>query len=573
MPRLSTKYSIYSLMRLGLTKFCFKRLDFKRLNLKKPNYKKLRLITMGLMVSGLSLPTNAESVTLNEKKIQQIMQQLQIPGAAIGIVKDGKIIAAQGFGVKTLGKTDPIDSNSIFKIASNTKAFTAAALAILVDEKKINWEGKVLDYLPNFKMHDPWVTEHFNIIDLLTHRSGLGLGAGDLMLWPEPSSFTRQQVLHNLRHLKPTGEFRADYAYDNLLYIVASEIIPAVTDQTWESFVQQKIMQPVGMDSCFAGNVSTEKQQDIATPHGIVAGKLQTIIRPIDPDKPSVSAPAGGIQCSLNDMLKWVKVQLNNGQTADGQSLFSEQQHKMMWTPHTIMPVSSRSKRFDNTHLSAYGLGWRINDMNGHLQVHHTGSLAGMYSFVSLFPELDLGFVVLTNQQSSAARSALMYTVMKPYLGDTTTDWLAKFNPPTSKNLVTAENVAKTEQDYNLAYLSNPAFNAYLGTYEDPWLGRFIIESSNISTNNETPNLRIRSLRVEKFIGHLYLQKHEDNSSKNLSDTLLIRWDDRSLEADAIIDFKRDGHGVVNGMTFTPASKDIDFSYDFQDLNFTKISE
>lgn len=513
-----------------------------------------------LLIGGLSMFTHAKSSTLDEDEIQKIMQELHIPGVAIGVIKNGEIIAAQGFGVKDINSKEPVDTDSIFKIASNTKAFTAAALAILVDENKISWDGKVQSYLPNFKLHDPWVSEHFNIIDLLTHRSGLGLGAGDLMLWPEPSSFTRQQVLHNLRHLKPTGEFRADYAYDNLLYIVASEIIPAVTGKSWETFVEQKIMQPLDMQHCFAGNVNKQKQKDIATPHGIVDGKLQTIIRPIDPDKPSVSAPAGGIQCSLNDMLKWVKVQLNQGEIADGKSLFSQAQHKMMWTPHTIMPVSARSKRFDNTHLSAYGLGWRINDMDGHLQVHHTGSLAGMYSFVSLFPELDLGFVVLTNQQSSAARSALMYTVMKPYLGDNTTDWLAKFSPASSKSSLASKQKNNTELNNALANSTNSDVEQYVGTYEDPWLGQFIIEYSD---NDKTDNLRIRSLRVEKFVGDLHLQSNEDK--------LLIRWDDRSLEADAVITFKHNKLGEVSGMTLAPASKGIDFSYDFQDLDFTKL--
>jgi CubicO group peptidase (beta-lactamase class C family) len=518
-----------------------------------------------LLVSGLNVFNHAESATLNEKKIQQIMQRLQIPGAAIGIVKNGKVIAARGFGVKTIGNKAPIDTNSIFKIASNTKAFTAAALALLVDDGKISWEGKVQSYLADFKLYDPWVSEQFNLIDLLTHRSGLGLGAGDLMLWPEPSSFTRQEVLHNLRHLKPTGEFRADYAYDNLLYIVASEIIPAVTGNSWETFVEQRIMQPLGMTHCFAGKVSSQRQADIVTPHGIVDGKLHTIIRPIDPDKPSVSGPAGGVQCSLNDMLTWVKVQLNQGKTAEGIPLFSQAQHNMMWTPHTIMPVSWRSKHFDNTHLSAYGLGWRINDMDGYLQVHHTGSLAGMYSFVSLFPELDLGFVVLTNQQSSAARSALMYTTMKPYLGDTSSDWLAKFSPSASKQSATANNMDKTEQDLKLANLNNSDFNAYVGTYDDPWLGRFIIEQTPYSrSDNKAAGLQIRSLRVKKFVGTLYLQDSKDS--------LLIRWHDRSLEADAIIHLKRNKQSNVIGMTLAPASKDIDFSYDFQDLDFIKLT-
>jgi hypothetical protein len=242
----------------------------------------------------------------------------------------------------------------------------------------------------------------------------------------------------------------------------------------------------------------------------------------------------------------------------------------MMWTPQTIMPVSWRSKRFDNTHLSAYGLGWRINDMDGYLQVHHSGSLAGMYSFVSLFPELDLGFVVLTNQQSSAARSALMYTAMKPYLGDTSSDWLAKFSPPPKKHSATkpsgtTDNADNNSPENTIASINNTDFNAYIGTYDDPWLGHFIIEQTPHSPpDNKAAGLQIRSLRVEKLVGTLYLQNSKDN--------LLIRWHDRSLEADAIIHLKRDNQGIVIGMTLAPESKDIDFSYDFQDLDFTKLT-
>jgi CubicO group peptidase (beta-lactamase class C family) len=516
------------------------------------------LVVMLLSLLGTAC-FNLQAKPIDETKINEIMRVFNVPGAAIGIVHKGQVVAAKGFGVKTLGKAEPIDGDSIFKIASNTKAFTAAALAILVDEGKISWEGKVQSYLTGFKLYDPWVSEQFNLIDLLTHRSGLGLGAGDLMLWPEPSSFSRQEVLHNLRYLKPTGEFRADYAYDNLLYIVAGEVVPAVTGQSWEQFVEQRIMQPLGMQHCFAGNVSEQMQPHVATPHGIVDGKLQTIIRPVDKDKPSVSGPAGGIQCSLNDMLKWVKVQLAEGEISDKKRLFSQQQHKMMWQPQTIMPLYASSKRRDNSHFSAYALGWRVNDIDVTLQVHHTGSLAGMYSFVSLLPELDLGFVVLTNQQSSAARSSLMYTVMKPYLGDKNTDWLAEFSPQkkASKSTTNQKNNKDThDKTYQKASLATPNNSEYVGAYDDPWLGRFIIHAAQGS-------LEVRSERVSKFVGGLYQYG---------PDQLLIRWHDRSLEADAIISFKRDKNRKVNGMTIRPESSNIDFSYDFQDLDFTKVT-
>lgn len=516
-----------------------------------------------LLVSHISLAQSLEQIDNDmqqySKKVQAIMQHFQVPGAAIGIIKDGQIIQAKGYGVLTQGKPEQVNADTIFKIASNTKAFTTAALALLVDQGKLSWDGKVQAYLPDFQLYDPWVTQHFTVKDLLTHRSGLGLGAGDLMLWPEPSSFTRQEVLHNLRFLKPTGEFRADYAYDNLLYIVAGELIPAVSGLSWEAFVEQRIMQPLGMNHCFAGPVNLDKLPQVATPHGMIAGRLQTIIRPIDREKPSVSGPAGGIQCSLNDMLSWVNMQLSAGKKADGQVLLSAKQHNIMWQPHTIMPLYASSKKRDNSHFSAYGLGWRINDMDGYLQIHHTGSLAGMYSFVSLFPELNLGFVVLTNQQSSAARSALMYTTMKPYLGDTQTDWLAEF--ASSQSTAVGQTQEVSPETLSKLTLKSQGSEAYIGAFDDPWIGRFIIEG-NAQINDGA--LQIRALRIEKFVGDLYQQTEKDH--------VLIRWHDRSLEADAIIYFKRNAQGQVSGMTLLPATPEVDFSYDFQDLDFTKLS-
>jgi CubicO group peptidase (beta-lactamase class C family) len=517
-----------------------------------------RLLIIGFLLLPLKLSlANEKNAPVNlDSQVADIMQHFQVPGVAIGIVQNKQVIKAQGYGVKTLGSPLAVDADTIFKIASNTKAFTAAALAILADEGKLKWQGRVRGYLPDFKMYDPWVSEHFNIIDLLTHRSGLGLGAGDLMLWPEPSSFSRQEVIHNLRYLKPTGEFRADYAYDNLLYIVAGEIVPALSGQSWEDFVEQRILRRLNMQHCFAASVSADKQADVATPHGVVNGKLQTIVRKKNPLQANVSAAAGGMQCSLNDMLTWVTVQLNQGKLSHGQTLFSAAQHKMMWTPHTIMPVSARSQRLDNTHFSAYGLGWRINDMNGYLQVHHSGSLAGMYSMVSMFPELDLGFVVLTNQQSSGARSALMYSLMKPYIGDKTTNWINEFS---AKRAAAPSTTTSTSVPHNPVLANHVLVDEVTGAYDDPWLGRFFIEAQSSAADSP---LQIRSVRVEKLIGLLYSDPEKDK--------FLVRWVDRSLEADVYASFQRDLKGKVVGMQLIPASSDIDFSYDFQDLNFSK---
>jgi len=497
---------------------------------------------------------------------EKVMNTFSIPGVAIGIIEKGNITHVKGYGVKNIHNNQPINTNTIFKIASNSKAFTTAALAILVDEKKISWQGKVVDYLPNFKMHDEWVTKEFTVKDLLTHRSGLGLGAGDLMLWPEPSSFSRAEILHNLRYLKPSGEFRASYAYDNLLYIVAGEIIPAVTGMSWQQFIHKRIIKPLGMTHCYAGDVATVHHQDLAQPHGIVAGKLEIIQRKKNPNKELVSAAAGGIQCSITDMLKWANVFLNQGKYGDGQQLFSVAQYEEMWSAQTIMPISNRAKRWDNSHFSSYGLGWRMNDVNGYLRVHHSGSLSGMYSYVSFFPELELGIVILTNQQSSRARNALMYSLMKSYLplslGEKDSgqriDWLQEmlkgYEQPVSVTNNNMDKNARENEPLSLV-MSEQESQRLIGTYRDAWLGDFIIEK-------QKDKLKISSKRMETLVGELI------KFGKN---KYAVTWDDRGLEADVYAIFSLNDLDEIMTMKLLPQSKSIDFSYDFQDLLFRKI--
>lgn len=530
-----------------------------------------------LLVCMWTVPTGAQ-VTQNEPhesvlnkskldvQVAQIMDSLHIPGVALGLIKDGQVVLKQSYGVKDIRSKEPVTAQSLFKIASNTKAFTAAALAILVDDGKLNWDDPVVKHLPDFQLHDPWISAHFTITDLLTHRSGLGLGAGDLMLWPEPSSFSREEVVHNLRFLKPTGQFRADYAYDNLLYIVAGEVVAAASGQSWEQFVEQRLFAPLGMQHCFAGHIPKAQQTLAATPHGIVNGKLVTVLRDVDTSKPNVSGAAGGIQCSLEDMLIWAQLQLNQGVTADGKRLFSMTQHQAMWSAKTIMPVSSTDQYYNNSHFSAYGLGWRLNDVDGQLRVHHSGSLAGMYSYVTFFPELDLGIVVLTNQQSSAARSALMYSLMKPYLGDSKTDWLDVFAPNTSSlDNKTAKAQSSHVERLNDQFsktkpvlISDPELQTALGNYRDNWLGDFYVEQRD-------GRIQLRSNRVVKLIGGLF--------ADNETDRYLVRWDDRSLEADVYAQFHRDENARVTHIELIPVFSDIDFSYDFQDLNLRKVKE
>src|ERR1700733_8641828 len=217
-----------------------------------------RLSIIFVLVSLPSLVTRAASPSAPpispaaiDATVARAMRAFQVPGMAVGIVKDGKLLYAKGYGVREVGKPGRVDADTLFQIGSNTKAFTAAALAILVDEGKIHWDDRVIDYLPQFRMYDPYVTREFTIRDLLTHRSGLGLGAGDLMFWPT-TDFSRAEVMRGLRYLKPASGFRSEYAYDNLLYMVAGQIIPAVTGKSWEDFITERIFGPLQMRPCAA---------------------------------------------------------------------------------------------------------------------------------------------------------------------------------------------------------------------------------------------------------------------------------------------------------------------------------
>ena len=270
------------------------------------------------------------------------------------------------------------------RLRSNSKAFTTAALAVLNDDGLVSWDGLVIDYIPEFRMHEPYVTVGFTVTDLLTHRSGLPGFVGDMLLWPEPNSFTQADIIHALRYFEPVSGFRSKYAYDNLLYIVAGEIVARVSGKSWGEFVESRIMRPAGMKRCFAETIPKKQMKNIAVPHGVIEGQLSVIERGRIPPQPPISAAAGGIICSLDDMLIWVRTQLNQGTTPAGVELFSEVQSRELWKPRTIRNVSDRDYEINRTHFKAYGLGWRLADVHGYKEVSHTGTLAGMKSYVVL---------------------------------------------------------------------------------------------------------------------------------------------------------------------------------------------
>jgi len=510
-----------------------------------------------IIIMLLSLSVSSKSQVINAAQIDSLValtsKTFDVPGIAVGIIKDGKLIHAKGYGVRSLRTRQKVDENTLFGIASNSKAFTAAALGMLIDEGKLKWDDKVTDYIPEFKMYDPYVTEAFTIRDLLTHRSGLGLGAGDLMMFPDSSNFTRKDIIHNLRYLKPVSSFRTKYDYDNNLYIVAGEVVSRVSGISWEEFIEQRIMKPLGMATSRASINRIPNRDNIVSPHAPVNGKITAI----DIEWSETANAAGGIVSNITDLSKWLIMQLDNGLYNGNKRLFSEAVHDDFWSPQTIINVSGPSPY--NTHFAAYGLGWFLSDVQGYKQVTHTGGLAGIVTQITLIPELKLGIIVLTNQQSGAAFTAITNTIKDSYFGITGVDRVQQQHDRVLKNEAAAKKITDTIwATINAQQKSNTSrtdINNFIGTYNDQWLGEV-----TISLKNGQP--WFDSKRSPKLSGILLPYK---------GNSFVAKWNDRSLDADAYVKFELDENGKASGFTMAAISPLTDFSFDFQDLHLSRV--
>lgn len=487
--------------------------------------------------------------------VERSMKAFDVPGIAVGIVKDGRVIHAKGYGVRSLNSKQKTDEHTLFGIASNSKAFTATALGLLVDQGKINWNDKVRDYIPEFKLYDPYVTEEFTIRDLLTHRSGLGLGAGDLMIFPDSTDFTLKDIIHNLRYLKPVSSFRSQYDYDNNLYIIAGEVVARVSGKSWNDFVQENIITPVGMSKTATSYGSLKDKSNIIDGHAPVNGKVQVIGRNIF----RLAAAAGGINSNITDLCKWVQLWLNKGKYGEGasKSLFSDEVYRAITSPQTIIPIGGPGPY--NTHFAAYGLGFFLSDEKGYKKITHTGGLEGMVTQITMFPELNLGIIVLTNQQEGGAFTSITNQIKDSYFGIKGTDRVAEYSGNRQKQLASARqltdsiwNEIKTVQQSGNAKAD---VNMYTGTYKDPWFGDIIVSIKD-------GKLWFNSKRSFKLTGEMFYYK---------GNTFVIKWEDRAMDADAFASFVLDEDGKAVGLTMKAISPLTDFSYDFQDLDFKRV--
>ncbi len=496
-------------------------------------------------------PISSEQI---DSLVERSMHAFEVPGMAVAVIKDGKVIHSKGYGVRSLRTMEKVDENTLFGIASNSKAFTTTALGILVDEGKIKWDDKVREYIPEFKLYSPFVTEEFTIRDLLTHRSGMGLGAGDLMLFPDSSDFTLKDILHNLQFLKPVSSFRSKYDYDNNLYIVAGEVIARVSGMSWDEFVEQRILQPLGMTHS-AGSFDRVKDKSNAIDgHARVDGKVQVIAR----SSMHLGHSAGGINSNIADLSKWVIMHLNDGRYGDQleKRLVSAQVHNELWSPQTILPINGPTTY--NSHFAAYALGFGLSDVMGYKQVSHTGGLEGMVTQITMIPELKLGIIVLTNQEEGLAFSSISNQIKDAYFGKKGTDRVTEYH--LIRMAALEKDKKLTDSIWNeinavAAKSKSNDYSAYLGTYRDPWFGDIFISIKN-------GKLWFDAKRSPKLTGELFPFK---------GNSFVAKWRDHSMGADAYTIFSLDETGKAVGIKMKPVSPLTDFSYDFQDLDFHRV--
>ena len=526
-----------------------------------PTPRCLIAMTAASLLMLLSGPANAQSVDAAslDAQLDAAMKRYPLPGMAVGVVKDGEVVYRGTRGRLDVAHAQQVDSATMFKIASNSKAMTAALLGRLVDQGKLRWDDPVTKHLPDFRMQQEWVTREMQVRDLLIHNSGLPAGAGDLMLWPEPNHFTRADVLHGMRYLKPKWSFRSRYAYDNTLYIVAGEVAAAVGGASYETLMQREVFAPLRLNRCRVGAWSRDAVGNVAQPHRLNDGSLEVVNRDSAEIPVSTMAAAGGVRCSLDNMLTWASMWLQPdriGVQSDGKPWLSDAQRDAMWSSQQPMPLSSRMRRWDGSHYSAYGYGWRLSDVDGTARVAHTGTLSGMYSSFTLLPEKNVGIVLLINGDADEARTVLMQALTKHFTAPTKNpgvDGYAKLLADERSRAAAAS--PSRIPDTGDRRVSTPAeFAGKSGQWRDAWFGDITICPSD-------GDLVFAAAKSPRLTGRVMTSQHG----------WLVDWDGDAV-SEAWLRFMPET-GAATNLKMAKLDPDGDFSDDFEDLDFRRVGD
>ncbi|MBA17179.1 MAG: serine hydrolase [Sphingomonas sp.] len=486
--------------------------------------------------------------------VAAFMEKFETPGIGVAVVRPGVEPFLKGYGVRTMGQAAPVDVHTRFGIASNSKAFTAAALAMLVDAGKLDWEDPVTKHIPEFRMYDPAVTAMMTVRDLLVHRSGLPLGAGDLMFFPA-SSHVPEDALTALPYLKPARGFRAGYDYDNILYIVAGLLIARVSGERWEDFVSTRLLRPLGM----ADAVPSRDMLD--TPN--VAGRHARLGPPVrgmgamevvQPDESVMMNAAGGIQASVSDIAHWLSAQMAFGVLPDGERLWSREQAMEMWTPQTIIGASNgpTPEYPARPVTTTYALGWFCQDYRGERLIQHSGGLSGQVTQTAMLPGRGIGVAVFSNTEDGVS-AGIRNALLDHLIGAPAFDWVNWLDTRVAS--YQQQSLAAISGGIDTAPEGGPSLplSAYAGRYRDPWYGDIVVSEKD---------------------GGLFI----DFTPTPVFKSPLTPWGPDAFRTnfakdageDAVVTFTV-ADGKVTGVTMKPLSPLADFSYDYQHLDFAPV--
>jgi CubicO group peptidase (beta-lactamase class C family) len=403
--------------------------------------------------------------------VRATLTSWKVPGASVAIVRNDSVIYAKGYGVREVGKPAPVDERTIFAIGSSSKAFTSAAVSMLIDSGKVNLDATATTYLPSFQMYDPYVTRELTVRDLLTHRSGLARGE---LIW-YGSGYDRDEILRRVRYLPPTWSFRSQFGYQNIMYLAAGQIVARVTGAPWDDFIKQRIFQPLGMTSSSTSISALKGVEDLAAPHADVNDTVRAIpYRNIDN-----IAPAGAVNSNAVDMAQWLRLQLGDGKF-QGKQLISKKMVDEMHTPQTIIRVDPTWNAMNpSAHMMSYGLAWFLSDYEGKLLVQHGGNIDGMTALVAMLPEEHFGIVILSNMNGSQMPTAVMLRAIDMQLKRPARDWNAQMRGRVDSLQARARTMASRAPQRVPDTKPSLALSEYTGTYADSAYGTVNVTEQN----------------------------------------------------------------------------------------------
>lgn len=465
-------------------------------------------------------PDAAELAAL-DAYVARAVQDWRVPGLAIAVVKDDSIVFLKGYGVREAGRPDAVDGGTRFAIGSTTKAMTALALGMLVDEGKVEWDAPVVRYLPAFRVGDPYVTRELTVRDLLTHRGGLG--NADL-LWTG-TDYSTAEIVRRVAALEPAYSLRSRFVYQNVMYAVAGEVIEAASGMSWAEFLRTRIFAPLGMRATEATLGALAGQPNVATPHMLIQDSVVTVSnRSVD-----AVAPAGSIWSSAGDMAQWLRFMLDSARV-DGQRLVSAEVYGEILSPQMVAPLDMYpTTTIVRPHFFTYGLGWFLHDYAGEAVAMHTGSIAGMSALIGMLPDRRAGVYVLANLDHAELRHALMYRVFDLYSGKAPRDWSTELHA-LYEGLETRSRAARQRQEQRRSSGTQPSapLERYAGTYTHPVYG------------NARVDLRDGAL-------HLTFGTRAAALAHWHYDTFEARWDDARAQSSLIV-FAPDGGGGITSL-------------------------